>query len=323
MQIFHPGAFKRFMRCHRNAVSRIIFPLFFLLTVLIPVDSRADAERTVISVQSIAVRPYDEALEGFKEALSGVDIAVHRVFLSEVKAKDFEKQLVARKPRLILAIGMDALSRVAHLKHIPIVYVMVLDPAGTLTMRGQVTGVKMGVAPEKQLAILREALPQARTIGLLYDPQRSGRMVHRIEMVAAHNGISVAAMVVDRTEQVPKAVMEMTGKIDVFWMLPDLTVISPETVEFLLLFAMESRTPLLTFSEKYAEQGAVVTIASDPVDMGRQAGEMAAKMLAGVHAETIPEEDARTAMVTINLKVARKMGVTIGEKILRTARILD
>lgn len=297
--------------------------MLILLTVLIPTGTRAAAKRTVISVQSIAVRPYDEALEGFKESLSEVDIAVHRVFLSEVKAGDLENQFVTMKPHLVLAIGMDALSRVAHLKHIPIVYVMVLDPADTLFMGGQVTGVKMSVAPEKQLTVLREALPHTKTIGLLYDPQRSSRTVQRIETAGKQNGISVNARDVARAEQVPQAVMQMTGKIDVFWMLPDLTVISPETVEFLLLFAMESRTPLLTFSEKYAEQGALVTIASDPRDMGRQAGDLAAKILTGTHAGDIPAEDARKAVVTINLKVAQKMGITVGKEILRTARILN
>lgn len=286
---------------------------------------RAHAARIVVAVQSVAAGPYDEAFKGFKSTVSDRDIQIHRINLSEPQGEGDINRLKVIKPSLVLAIGLGALSKVAHLTDIPVVYVMVLTPPDTLFREKQVTGVKMGVAPEKQLAIVQNALPQVKTIGLLYDPQRNGPMVERIQRAGSDMGISIVAKNVIKTEQVINALLEMRDHIDLFWMLPDLTVVTPETVEFFLLFAMESGTPLLTFAEKYSELGAVMAIASDPWDMGRQAAEMALKILAGVNANAndIPAEDADKAVVTINLKTARKMGVTLGEKALGTATVLD
>ena len=300
-----------------------ILRIFILLTVFISSAGQAAAGRTIVAVQSVPARPYDEALEGFVQALAQVDYDLQRIILSESPGQEVKRQLDATKPKLVLAIGMDALTQVADLTSMPVVYVMVLNPPDAIARTGEVTGVRMLVAPEKQLLIVQTALPKIKTIGLLYDPQRSGQVVSRLQAAAERMDISIIAQKVTRTEQVPQAVLEMSPKIDLLWMLPDLTVVAPDTVEFLLLFAMESGKPLITFSEKYVEQGAVLSIASDTRDMGRQAGQIALKILGGTNVRDLPSEDAGKAVVTINLKVARKMGLQLDGKILRTARILD
>ncbi len=114
----------------------------------------------------------------------------------------------------------------------------------------------------------------------------------------------------------------MKGKIDAFWMLPDLTVITPETVEYLLLFSLENTVPILTFAQKYVELGALLCVGIDAFDIGAQAGEMAEKILSGRDVKDVQWVDARKAVISINLKVARKLGITIDEKVIMKARII-
>lgn len=304
-------------------MSKLRNRLVVLLCLFLGIGSHIEAGQKIVSIQSIGVRPYDEALDGFKHTIADTGIKVRRIVLSALPHVAINKRLDDIKPDLVLAIGMDALSKVAHLKSIPVVYVMVLDTAGLPSRTPQVTGVRMVVAPEEQLAIIRKILPQFKTAGLLYDPQRSDWMVRRIQTAASQDEISVKAYSVNKADAVPMALIEMAGKIDLFWMLPDLTVVSPQTVEFFLLFSMESGTPLLTFSEKYAEQGALLAIFADPYDMGRQAGEMALHILNGADANTIPPEDARKAMVTINLTIAKRIGVKIDKNAIQEAKILN
>jgi putative ABC transport system substrate-binding protein len=304
-------------------VSKLRNRLVVLLFLFIGIGSHIEAGQKIVSIQSIGVRPYDDALDGFKHTIADTGIKVQRVVLSALPDVAIDKRLNAMKPNLVLAIGLDALSSVANLKSIPVVYVMVLDPADLPSRIPQATGVRMVVAADKQLAIIRKILPQFKTAGLLYDPQRSEWMVRSIQSAASQDGISVKAYSVNKAEAVPNALIEMAGKIDFFWMLPDLTVVSPQTVEFFLLFSMESGTPLLAFSEKYAERGALLAISADPYDMGRQAGEMALHILNGVDANTIPQEDARKAMVTINLTIAKRIGVKIHKNTIREAKILN
>lgn len=127
--------------------------------------------------------------------------------------------------------------------------------------------------------------------------------------------------------------MDMKEKIDAFWMLPDITVITPETVKFLLLFSFENNIPLLAFSEKYVEAGAFMSTGIDAFYMGHQAGEMANKILSGRVVKDVQQVYARKLIVSTNLMIARKLGVNLNiamilgassrEKIIREARMLN
>ncbi len=303
---------------------RISSLLLIILTLLnSSVPSRAETGRTIIAVQSARAKPFDETFYGFKTALDP-DIAIRRMILSDLPSGDVAGVIRAASPDLVLAIGIDALTQVKslNLKNIPVVYVMVLEADSDVSGNRQFTGVTMGIDPEKQLTILLEALPQTGTIGLLFDPEQTGKMVDQIRLAAEKKKIALIDRPIFRAKNVPLSIMEMRGKIDVFWMLPDMTVVTPETVEFLVLSAMQSKISILTFSEIYMEQGALLSVGVDPFDMGSQAAEMAEKILGGADAGSIPVQTARKAVLSINLKIARKLGITFDRNILDRARII-
>jgi putative ABC transport system substrate-binding protein len=116
-------------------------------------------------------------------------------------------------------------------------------------------------------------------------------------------------------------------------MLPDITVITPQTVEFLVLFSLENAVPLLAFSEKYVELGAFMSTGIDAFDMGRQAGEIATKILSGADVRSVRHVGARRLVVSTNLMVARKLGITLdmamdsrtksSQKIIREAQAIN
>lgn len=105
-------------------------------------------------------------------------------------------------------------------------------------------------------------------------------------------------------------------------MLPDLTVITPETVEFPLLFSLENKIPILTFSDKYVESGAFMSVNIDPFDIGRQAGEMAAAVSRSRGIKQARRVEARKGTISINMTVARKLGIDIDEEIIKDARVI-
>ncbi|MCF8029052.1 MAG: hypothetical protein K9K81_11850 [Desulfobacteraceae bacterium] len=253
----------------------------------------------------------------------GSQVQTRRMILSDLPDDTVAERIDMTGPDLVLAIGTDALSRVKNMMDVPVVYVMVLDSAAAFSGQGHITGVNMIVKPEKQLAIILDALPGSQRIGLVYDPEQSGRIAAEIRAAAARKGVELRARPVFWAENVSSAVMVMKPEIDVFWMLPDLTVVTPETVNFLILWTMESGRPIVTFADKYAKQGALMSIGVDPYGMGRQAGKMAEKILAGTDPGAIPCEDAEKADIAINMKVAEKLGISVDEKIAKQARIIE
>ena len=303
--------------------------LMLLVLLAFAVSAPAGAGQDVVVIQSFRVKPYEEALNGFSSVSQS---KIKRLVISELKGVDIQKKIKQANPSLVLAIGMEALSLAKTIKDIPVVYLMVLNPRSILSAEKNVTGVSMYIPPDKHLAALLETLPGTQTIGFLYNPVRSGRFVEEARKQAAKMQVQLIATEIHDPKQAPSLALEMKDRIDVFWMLPDLTVITPETVEFLLLFSFENKIPLFTFSEKYVEMGAFLSMDIDAFDMGRQAGEMAVEILAGEDVRNIRQTYARKAIVSTNLLIARKLGINAmiamtieesnTEKIFRTSRFI-
>jgi putative ABC transport system substrate-binding protein len=181
----------------------------------------------------------------------------------------------------------------------------------------------MNLPPEKQLNELLAALPAVNDIGLLYDPDQTGVFVQGVREAAVKRGVNLTATAVRSSRDIPLHLNNMKGKVSIFWMLPDITVITPETVESILLFSLENKVPILTFSEKYLEAGAMLSIGIDPFDIGCQAGEMAQKIFSGSGVIGGQHVDARKALMSINLKIAGKLGINIDRKIIRNNKVIQ
>lgn len=300
---------------------RVIFHFLSFASLMIFFTSHTEAAQEIIAIQSIHAEPYEEAFQGFTQACNATK--VQRLVISETQGRDPVTRLSETPPDLILAIGMGALSRVRNFPDVPVVYVMVLDAGIKPSSKNHITGVKMRIAPEHQLSALLDVLPETKKVGLLYDPRRTETLVSELRTTAKPHKISIEQRWIQSPKNVPDAIMEIGGKIDALWMLPDLTVVTPETIEFFLLFSLENKIPIITFSEKYVELGALMSIGVDPFDLGRQAGEIAKKVLSGTDISTIQEAYARKAVITINDKIARKLGIAISEKITIKAKIID
>jgi putative tryptophan/tyrosine transport system substrate-binding protein len=273
----------------------------------------------VTVVQSLRVRPYNEALAGFRSICSAEG---RRFVLTETPPSEVERKIRDKKPKIILAIGGGALNAVRGITDVPIIYVMV--PAQQAPAAGEarnISGVSLTIAPEKQLSLLQQALPSVKRIGVIYDPAKSSLFLKKARVSVRDSGMELIAREVHNPKEVPARLQSLKGSIDLFWMLPDTTVVTPETVEYFLLFSLESRIPILSFSEKYVEQGALLSFDIDPVDLGRQAGEMARLVLAGNPLAGISPTDPRSVLLTVNSKVAKNLGRAVSRDMIDKAKI--
>jgi putative ABC transport system substrate-binding protein len=303
--------------------------VFFVLFLLMLCHGWAEARPEIVVVQSGEVKPFGEAVRGFERTC---DAHLQRIIISQWQGGDVVREIKWRRPDVVLAVGGNALSRVKSIKDIPIVYVMVLNPHLSLSGEENITGVSMNIPPNRQLQALVQTLPRAKRVGLLYDPEKTGSLVEEARQAAREMDIVLTAKAIRHAGDAAPCAVEMKGDIDVFWMLPDVTVMTPETVEFLLLFSMKYRIPLLAFSEKYLDMGAFISTGIDAFDMGAQAGEMANKILSGRQVKHVQQALARKYVVSTNLMIAGKLGIglnlamtsnTHNEKIVRNTLTLQ
>ena len=297
-------------------MAKTIFILLLFLTSFI---ESAEAGQKVLALLSIPIAPYEQAIKGFEQVYGS---EIKRLFISGSKEKDVQKTIREIRPDMVLAVGRDALLIAGQIKTIPVVYCMVLNPRSILSGEKNISGVSMNLPPERQLSELLKVLPAVHKIGLLYDPDQTGNFVQGVRDAAQKMDINLTATAVHRSRDVPLLLNTMKGKVGLFWMLPDITVITPETVESILLFSLENHIPILTFSEQYLELGAMLSIGIDPFDIGCQAGEIAQKIFSGNAVQDVQHVRARKAVISINLKIAEKIGMTVDKEVIRNIRVL-
>jgi putative ABC transport system substrate-binding protein len=181
-----------------------------------------------------------------------------------------------------------------------------------------VSGVSMEISPAAYLAAMKQAFPAAQRVGLLYDPRNMQTFVGEASREAAAAGLELSNRKVPDPAGLAAALSSMRDVIDILWILPDPTVVTPEAIDYLLRFSIQYNIPLFAFSKKYIDMGAIASLDVDPYDMGAQAADIANAIVAG--AKGAGRVYARKTRLSINRTAANKMGVTIDSE---TARKVD
>lgn len=304
-----------------------LLPLFFALLPLITLIPRQTFPATAVVVKSADAAVYREAIEGF-QAVTGLKAA--SVF--DLEGDPGNGPAVVQKvkglpdrPDLIYAVGIYALQAlVGRITDIPIVFSMVLNPPVVIGPQARnITGASMNVSVDVQLRSLKQLAPQARRIGVVYDPSKTGFLVAAAQRIAPELGVTVVARAIDSPRASVAALDELEKRVDALWILPDATVLSPETVQYMLLVSFRRKIPLLGLSDSQAKMGALLAISfRSGQDVGRQAGELAKAILGGRRVEDVPYTMADKTKLTLNLKTAEKIGLQVPADLIQRADVV-
>ncbi len=288
-----------------------------IITMLLFIISPALSDAFEVAVvKSSEIKPYNEALEGFKKAC---DCRVTEI--TEDEGQGLLKTISRISPDAVLAIGTDAFKKVKSIKDLPVIYTMVMPSEAYISLQKNISGVSMDISPEAYIKTIVEIFPKAKQIGMIYDPRHTGLYVKEIKEFADTRGIKIVSRIARNPGDIPDLIEGMRNKIDIFWMLADSTVVTPETFNYMLLFSFQNSVPVFTFSGKYVEMGALAALNIDPFDMGVQAGGIARRLSEG-HEGAI-RVYARKKVLIINNKIAKKLGITINNEILKRAEVIE
>ena len=108
------------------------------------------APPAVVSVQSIDVPPYNEALRGFQSICNADTEKNHSLRIGPCRHRP--KNYQRPPPDLIVAIGPDALQKIKTIANTPIVYLMILNPGQMAADAPNITGVSMNIAQKKTIS---------------------------------------------------------------------------------------------------------------------------------------------------------------------------
>jgi len=304
-----------------------------VIAALMPLGSAALAQS--VSVTSIVEHPaLDSIREGVKQALQeagytedkGLDWELQTAQGNTAIAGQIARKFVGDQPDVIVAIATpSAQAVVAATKRIPVVYAAVTDPVAaklvpTMEASGtNVTGVSDQLSLEDQVELIRKVVPQAKNIGMVYNPGEANSVVvvERLRELLPKYGMSLVEASAPRTVDVGAAARSLVGKVDVIYTSTDNNVVS--AYESLVKVGNEAQIPLIASDTDSVKRGAIAAMGVDYYDMGKQAGRLVVRVLKGENPANIPSETSDKLQLYLNEAAAQKQGVQLPESLLSSA----
>jgi putative ABC transport system substrate-binding protein len=271
-------------------------------------------------LKSFDIAPINQALAGFVAACPE-PITTYELGGSTSDVRGIIGRIMAAPPKLILAIGPQAAQVAkAEVQGIPVVFLLVRNPRKYGLEGDNIAGISLDVPIEEQLAMYKSLLPTLQTLGVIYDPEKTGALVKEASEVAGKFGLRFLAAPVASQTEVPAALRSLLGKVTALWLLPDDTVVTPESLTFFLLTAFKQNLPVLTISDAFVEAGALASLSADYTDVGRQACQLSREMETGrlhpAQASIVPPTKVHIA---INLQTASQLGLVLPPGVVQSA----
>jgi putative ABC transport system substrate-binding protein len=271
--------------------------------------------------------PHEQTLAGFRAQLRerefAPELSVHRLE-GPREVEQALRDVSTSKPDLVLAIGPSATEFARrNLPGQPVVSSLVLKRDG-LAGAPNVTGVYLEFPPAVEFQWLQRILPDLTRVGVLFNPAENEAHVKEAATAASELGLRLRERRVRTPSELPVSLKSLENDIEVLWGLADTIVLTPETVRPILLFSVRNRIPFVGLSEPWVKAGALYALDRDYEDIGRQCGDIAARVLGGAAPGSIEPVPPRKVLLAINRRVADMMKITIPAAVLRqAARIIE
>jgi putative tryptophan/tyrosine transport system substrate-binding protein len=310
-----------------TSLKKILLTALIAWLMILPCSkvSAENAKQSILIISSSGtLDPFRLAIEGFKKGLQDAHIPAE---IQETNLGEPADKIVSEanqlSPDLIVAVGSAA----AHFSQEQLpgratVFSMVLYPAFSdlnLTSPQGMTGVAMDVPLEKQFQTLLQIVPGAHRVGVLFNPAETGKVIQQAKSVCGQTGLTLIAIPVNSTRDVPAALNGIENKVDVLWSVADGTVFSGKMPEFILEYTLQHNLPFMGISPSFVEAGALFSLAQDYFDIGQQTAEISIRVLAGAKPSDIAITSPRKISLYLNLRAANEIGLKIPQAMIQSA----
>jgi putative tryptophan/tyrosine transport system substrate-binding protein len=246
------------------------------------------------------------------------------------RAQAYALELVRLKPDVLLARSTPT---TAALKHesgsIPIVFVNVTEPVEqgfveTLARPGgNITGFSNfeSMIGGKWLQLLKEVDPQIARVGIFYNPQTApfaGLFLRSVEAAAPVVGVEVAATPVQDEADI-QAVMTAFARRPGGGLVAIPDSFTAEHRDQVISQAARNRLPMLYANLVSTPSGGLMAYAVDTRDLMHRAAGYVDRILKGDKPSELPVQQPGKFELSINLKTAKALGLTVPQSLLTVA----
>jgi putative ABC transport system substrate-binding protein len=213
-------------------------------------------------------------------------------------------------------------------KTIPIVFAVHADPVGMGHVAslahpgGNITGLTMLLTDiaAKELDLLTQAAPQARRIGVLFNPTTPSHhlAVEAVESAGGKLNVDLVAVPASTADDFAGALSTISDKGAAALLVVASPVFAAGRLRLAEL-ALTHRLPAMFSTRADAEAGGLMSYGADLNDLYRRSAVYIDKILKGAKPADLPVEQASKYQFVINLKTAKALGVEIPPDVLALA----
>lgn len=241
-----------------------------------------------------------------------------------VTAAQIADKYARARPDVIVAIApLSAQTVAAATRKTPVIFSAVSDPIGTQLVEDidkpdqNVSGVRDLPPIDPQLALIKEILPQASILGVIYSANSRLIEFDLVKEQASRQGFTgVREAEVFSLTDADSTARSLASSVDAIYVLSER---DDALLKAVLQVGQYENVPVFSGDAKAAEKGAIANISFTYYDIGRQTGAMVAKVLKGNRLEDLPVEFANAEHLYVNPTAAAAMGVVIPRAVVERA----
>ena len=276
----------------------------------------------------------DKANEGFMKALEdngfkdgeNIEVDYQNAAGDQSNCQTISDSFINDGKDLILAIGTPAAQAVANkTKDIPILVTAVTDPADAGLVKSNekpetnVSGTSDLTPVEEQIDLLKQIVPDAKTVGVMYCSNESNSILQAgiAKKAIEAKGMTYVEGTVSNSNEIQQVASSLVDKADVIYVPTDNMVSAG--IATVAMVANEKDVPIICGESGMLEGGALATYGIDYYNLGYKTGLQAVKILKGeakvedMPIEYLAEEDLEIA---VNEEAAKTLGITIPDSIM-------
>ena len=307
---------------------KYIYYLFIILSLL---SCKKTSQIKIGVLQLIEHNALDSAYKGFVDGLKEAGYEDGKNIIIDYQNAQGEQancitigqKFINDKSDLILAIATPAAQAIANMtKDIPILITAVTDPADSKLVAdnnapgGNVTGTSDLTPVEAQIELLKEIIPNVKTVGLLYcsSEQNSVFQINIAKKKLDAMGIKYIDIAISNLNEIQQVIQNVIGKVEAIYTPTDNMIANGMAT--VALMTEPAKLPVICGEGGMTMLGGTATYGINYYELGKLTSTQAVPILKGdKKTAEMPIEYLQKFDLVVNTNMIESIGLTIPESL--------
>lgn len=307
---------------------KYIYYLFIILSLL---SCKKTSQIKIGVLQLIEHNALDSAYKGFVDGLKEAGYEDGKNIIIDYQNAQGEQancitigqKFINDKSDLILAIATPAAQAIANMtKDIPILITAVTDPVDSKLVAdnnapgGNVTGTSDLTPVEAQIELLKEIIPNVKTVGLLYcsSEQNSVFQINIAKKKLDAMGIKYIDIAISNLNEIQQVIQNVIGKVEAIYTPTDNMIANGMAT--VALMTEPAKLPVICGEGGMTMLGGTATYGINYYELGKLTSTQAVPILKGdKKTAEMPIEYLQKFDLVVNTNMIESIGLTIPESL--------